>query len=87
MDQLLFYFVEDKVQIMNNGITSELGTITHVLNLIESDTSKSSLACKYYFYIVMTGTINLTCIIGTAKTFRLCFDKFGEDHFICILHI
>ena len=38
MDQLLFYFVEDKVQIMNNGITSELGTITHVLNLIESDT-------------------------------------------------
>ena len=87
MDQLLFYFVEDKVQIMNNGITSELGTITHVLNLIESDTSKSSLACKYY-YIVMTGTINyLTCIIGTAKTFRSCFNKFGEDHFICILHI
>ena len=87
MDQLLFYFVEDKVQIMNNGITSELGRNTHVLNLIESDTSKSSLACKYYFYIVMTGTIHLTCIIGTAKTFRSCFNKFGEDHFICILNI
>ena len=87
MDQLLFYFVEHKVQIMNNGITSELGTITHVLNLIESDTSKPSLACRYYFYIVMTGTINLTCIIGTAKTFRSRFNKFGEYHFICILHI
>ena len=84
MDQLLFYFVEDKVQIMNNGITSEL---RHNYTCPELDMSKSSLACKYYFYIVMTGTINLTCIIGTAKTFRSCFNKFGEDHFICILHI